>query len=62
MKEYTQKTKQELVALLAEKRKALREFRFGSAGTKVRDVKEGRNLRKSIAQILTSYNDPKRSA
>lgn len=62
MKEYAQKTKQELAALLEEKRKALREFRFGSAGSKVRDVKEGRNLRKEIARILTAFNNPKHSA
>lgn len=56
MKEYANKTKADLAALLVEKRKALRAFRFGTAGSKVRDVKEGVNLRKDIARLLTAYN------
>lgn len=43
----------ELGKLLVEKREALRAFRFGIAGTKTRNVKEGKNLRKEIARILT---------
>ena len=62
MKEYAQKTKAELMTLLADKRKALREFRFGAAGSKARDVKEGRGLKKDIARILTAANDPKRTS
>lgn len=61
MKEYAQKTKAELMTLLGDKRKALREFRFGAAGSKARDVKEGRGLKKDIARILTAANDPKRT-
>jgi ribosomal protein L29 len=38
---------------LMEKREALRTFRFGGAGSRTRNVREGRNLRKEIAQILT---------
>ena len=38
---------------LAEKREALRAFRFGGAGSRTRNVREGRNLRKEIARILT---------
>ncbi len=38
---------------LAEKRKSLREFRFGVSGSKVKNIKEARNLRKEIARILT---------
>lgn len=38
---------------LAEKREALRVFRFGGAGSRSRNVREGRNLRKEIAQTLT---------
>ena len=49
----TEKTVPELENLLAEKREALRKFRFGIAGSKNRNVKEGKNLRKEIAQILT---------
>lgn len=43
----------ELQKMLADKREALRTFRFGGAGTRARNVREGRNLRKEIAQILT---------
>ena len=38
---------------LTEKREALRAFRFGGAGSRTRNVREGRNLRKEIARILT---------
>ena len=38
---------------VAEKRVALRSFRFGGAGSRTRNVREGRNLRKEIARILT---------
>ncbi len=38
---------------LDEKRKSLRGFRFGVAGSKVKNVKEARNLKKEIARVLT---------
>lgn len=47
------KSDTDLGKLLVEKRESLRAFRFGIAGTKTRNVKEGKNLRKEIAQILT---------
>ena len=48
---------------VAEKREALRSFRFGSAGSRSRNTREGRNLRKEIARLLTEVNarNPKRS-
>ncbi len=52
-KELTAKKDTELLELLKEKREALRTFRFGVAGSKTRNVKEGKNLRKDIARILT---------
>jgi len=48
----TQST-EELLRTVAEKREALRAFRFGGAGSRVRNVREGRNVRREIAQILT---------
>ena len=39
--------------LVADKREALRVFRFEGAGSRTRNVREGRNLRREIAQILT---------
>lgn len=46
------KTADELRALVAEKREALREFRFSAKGSRVRNTKEGMLLRKDIARIL----------
>jgi len=48
----TQST-EDLLRTVAEKREALRVFRFGGAGSRVRNVREGRNVRREIAQILT---------
>lgn len=53
MKDLKKKKDDELAKLLSEKREALREFRFGMAGSRTRNTKEGRMLRKEIAQILT---------
>ena len=56
MKELFKKTKAELETILSEKRESLRKFRFGVSGSKIKNTKEGRNLRKEIAQILTVVN------
>lgn len=53
---YTGKGKPDLVKALYEKREALRAFRFGEAGSKTRNVKEGMHLRKEIARIMTELN------
>lgn len=45
--------------MVADKREALRTFRFGSAGAKVKNVKEGKTLRRDIARILTVMNATK---
>lgn len=50
------KTDQDLAKELAEKRAALRSFRFGTAGSKSRNVKEGRGIKKDIARIMTEMN------
>jgi len=50
------KSKTELTKLLTEKRVALKDFRFGVAGSKIRNMKEGMSLRKDIARILTKLN------
>ncbi len=49
----TTTSKTDLLKQLAEKREALRLFRFGSTGAKITDVKTGRGLRREIARILT---------
>ena len=53
MKEFNKKTMPELDKLVIEKTNALREFRFGSSGSKTKNVKLGRTLRKDIARIMT---------
>lgn len=53
---YTGKTKEDLVKALYEKKESLRAFRFGEAGSKTRNVKEGSATRKEIARILTELN------
>lgn len=53
-KAITTKNKADLLKQLAEKREALRVFRFGSTGAKITNVKTGRDLRREIARILTT--------
>ncbi|MEK7575276.1 MAG: 50S ribosomal protein L29 [Patescibacteria group bacterium] len=59
MKEFKGKSAGELKGMLSEKREALRVFRFEVSGGKNKNVKTGRNIRTSIAQILTELNTPK---
>lgn len=54
--EYQGKTTEELTRLVNEKREALRAFRFAMAGSKKKNVKEGKALRKEIARMLTEIN------
>ncbi|MBU6231261.1 MAG: 50S ribosomal protein L29 [Patescibacteria group bacterium] len=58
-KEIKTKTQADLAKMLSEKREALRVFRFGAAGAKTKNVKEGRAIRKDIARILTAMNAAK---
>lgn len=48
----------ELITTLKAKREALRTFRFSVAGGKVKNVKEGRALRRDIARTLTALAKP----
>ena len=56
MKELQNKSAKELGNLLAEKQVALRTFRFGIAGSNLKNVKEGKSAKKDIARILTLQN------
>jgi ribosomal protein L29 len=56
MKEITTKTVVDLNKLIAEKQESLRTFRFGTAGAKTRNVKEGRTIRKDIARMMTAIS------
>jgi ribosomal protein L29 len=54
MSEFTSKTQKELLKTLAEKKTALQSFRLGNSRSKTKNVKEGRTIRKDIAQIMTA--------
>jgi ribosomal protein L29 len=52
-KDIKNKTREDLNKLLKEKKESLRVFRFGGAGAKSKNVKEGKNIKKDIAKIMT---------
>jgi len=53
---YKDKSKEDLVRALGERRETLRKLRFGSTGSKTRDVKVVSGTRKDIARIMTELN------
>ncbi len=59
MADLTKQDVAELQKQIADKREALRVFRFGGAGSRTRDVRAGRTLRREIAQILTELQSRK---
>jgi ribosomal protein L29 len=59
MAELTSWSVEDLQKEIAKKRESLRTFRFGEAGTRTRNVREGRTLRKEIARLLTEMNSRK---
>jgi len=59
MKDLIKKTDNELKNLLKEKKEALRTFHFALAGSKTKNIKEGRSLKKDIARIMTTLNAKK---
>jgi len=56
MADISKQSVESLNAELGKLRETLREFRFGSAGSRSRNVREGRSLRKDIARVLTQLN------
>lgn len=53
---YKDKPKQDLIEALGERRETLRKLRFGSTGSKARNVKVVSGTRKDIARIMTELN------
>lgn len=49
---FADKDEKELKTLLVEKNGALRDFRFSTKGSRVRNTKEGSVIRKDIARIM----------
>ncbi len=56
MKEIKNKPIKDLMKLIIEKKESLLTFRFGSAGSKVKNVKEARNIKKDIARLMTEIS------
>ncbi len=60
--DFKNKDKATLSGLVVEKREAIRNFRFGTAGSKNRNVRESRTLKRDIARIMTQMTAMKKSA
>ena len=61
IKDLRKKTVGELDKELSDKGTALSNFKFGTAGSKSKNVKAGRNLKREIAQINTILNEMKKA-
>lgn len=56
MTDFKKHTIEDLHKEIAEKRENLRTFRFGEAGSRTRDVRAGRTLRRDIARMETELS------
>lgn len=56
---FKDKIDKDLIKLLGEKKDALSNFRFGISGSKTKNLKEGKNIKKEIAGILTEISSRK---
>lgn len=56
LKDLRKKKPEELAEELLKKQGELRDFRFGIAGSKTKNTKTGRTVRKEIARIKTVMN------
>ena len=61
IKDLRNKTTAELEKELTDKATALSNFRFGTSGSKTKNVKAGKNIRREIAQILTILKEGKKA-
>lgn len=59
MKTKAIKTKEEITKELNDKAVALRDIRFGVAGSKQKNVKEASNIKKEIARLKTALRNTK---
>lgn len=56
MKDLKTKKDEDVKKLLVEKQDALRAFRLGLSGSKTKNVKEGAEIKKDIARIMTEIS------
>lgn len=56
MKDISKLSDVELNKQLGEKRAQVRQFRFDVSGSKAKNLREGRNMRKDVARMLTELN------
>ena len=59
MADIKEKSVEELQKAVLDERESLRTFRFEGAGSRTRNVRGGRTLRKEIARLLTELNSRK---
>ena len=56
MADFKKHSVEDLQKEIAEKRESLRSFRFGEAGSRTRNVRSGRTLRREIARMETELS------
>jgi ribosomal protein L29 len=59
IKDILKNDKEGMKKLLLEKKTALQQFRFNMQGSKIKNVREGRGLKKDIARINTAFKNAK---
>ena len=61
IKDLRKKNSTELAKDLKERKQSLHDFKFGISGSKVKNMKEGKNLRREIARIKTLLKEEKKA-
>lgn len=59
MSDIKNKKEGDLREMISQKKEELRAFRFGTSGSKTKDTKVARNIKKDIARIMTFLNSSK---
>lgn len=56
MKEISKKTEKEILKDIRDTKAEIRQFRFDLSGSKTRNVKLGKSLKKKVAQLMTELS------
>jgi len=59
MKEISKKTDKDIIKEISDTKSEIRQFRFDLSGSKTRNVKLGKKLRKNVARLFTELNGRK---